>query len=78
MRYETWKEHIDSWYGGHEGLDEKYKFDEVMKSLRENNSINGLSKYVCGKVTEELRDKAKHTVKDIMKAQDEKYLKTKP
>ena len=49
-----------------------------MKSLRENNSINGLSKYVCGKVTEELRDKSKHTVDNIMKALDEKYLKTKP
>ena len=78
MKYETWKENIEAWCVAHDSLEEKYRFDEVMKSLRENNSINGLSKYVCGKVTEELRDISKQTVKNIMRAMDEKYLKTKP
>ena len=77
MKYETWKESVKNWCENHEDLDEAYRFGEVMKSLRENNSINRLSKYVNGKVAEELKDKAKRTVKEIMKALDEKYLKTK-
>ena len=78
MRYKVWKEHIEAWCEYHESFGEEFRFNEVMESLRKNNSINGLAKYASGKVTEELRDKSKHTVENIMRALDEKYLRTKP
>ena len=59
-------------------LNENCRFQLLMEVLRKNNSLNGLGTYLNTKVVEELRNTSKQTIENVVKALDEKYLRTKP
>ena len=67
MKYEIYREHVESWSDNHKDLNENYRFQLLIEVLRKNNAINGLGTYVNTKVVGELRNKSKQTVENVIK-----------
>ena len=66
MKYEIYREHVESWSDNHKDLNENYRFQLLMEVLRKNNAINGLGTYVNTKVVKELRNTSKQTIENVV------------
>ena len=66
MKYEIYREHVESWSDNHKDLNENYRFQLLMEVLKKNNSINGLGTYVNTKVVEEFRNTTKQTIENVV------------
>ena len=77
MRYEIYRENINNWSTAHVQLEDQYKYQILMESLRKNNNIKDLSKYAASKISEELRKAEDQTIDNAIKILDKKYKKTR-
>ena len=76
LRYEHFRKQVENW-DAKNTHDETSKYYEVLESLKKNDKIDGLKKYVAEVVCEQMKDEKNPTVTKLLDILDSRFLRTK-